>query len=104
MDYAFTYAEDEKLEAEKDYPYRGVDDQCNYDATKGKVKATGVRDVNPNEPEQLKAALNLGPVSVAIQADSKIFQNYVDGVINSEECGTNIDHGVLAVGYGKEGA
>jgi len=66
MDYAFTYAEKEKIEAESDYPYRAVDDQCNYDESKGKVKVTGVRDVNPNEPQQLKAALNLGPVSVAI--------------------------------------
>lgn len=24
-------------------------------------------------------------------------------MITDEECGTNIDHGVLAVGYGKEG-
>ena len=66
MDYAFAYAQKDLMEAETDYPYRAVDDQCNYDASKGKVKATGVRDVNPNEPEQLKAALNLGPVSVAI--------------------------------------
>ena len=104
MDYAFTYAEDQLLEVEQDYPYRAVDDECNYDVAKGKVKASGVRDVAPNDPQQLKAALNLGPVSVAIQADSKIFQNYVDGVINTDECGTTIDHGVLAVGYGKEGA
>jgi hypothetical protein len=61
------------LEAEQDYPYRAVDDECRYDAAKGKVKVTGVRDVAPNDPQQLKAAINLGPVSVAIQADSRIF-------------------------------
>ena len=103
MDYAFTYAEKDSVETESDYPYRAVDDQCKYDASKGKVKVTAVRDVTPNDPQQLKAALNLGPVSVAIQADSKIFQSYAEGVINSPECGTNIDHGVLAVGYGKDG-
>jgi hypothetical protein len=61
------------LEAEQDYPYRAVDDECRYDAAKGKVKVTDVRDIAPNDPQQLKAAINLGPVSVAIQADSRIF-------------------------------
>lgn len=103
MDYAFKYTETSSLEAENDYPYVGTAGTCTYDSKKGKVKATSVKDVTPNRPEQLKAALKLGPVSVAIQADSRVFQSYSGGVLNSQECGTEIDHGVLAVGYGKEG-
>ena len=41
-------------------------------------------------------------MSVAIQADSTVFMYYSGGIINSSSCGTNLDHGVLAVGYGKE--
>jgi C1A family cysteine protease len=55
--------------------------------------------VKPNDPTELKAALVLGPVSVAIEADQFAFQAYTSGVITSN-CGTNLDHGVLAVGYG----
>jgi C1A family cysteine protease len=42
----------------------------------------------------------LGPVSVAIEADQDVYQSYTGGVI-SKGCGTNTDHGVLIVGYGK---
>ena len=56
----------------------------------------------PNSVEQLKAAIDLGPVSVAIEADQYVFQFYESGIINDASCGTKLDHGVLAVGYGKE--
>ena len=35
MDYAFTYAETAKIETESDYPYKGSDGHCSYDASKG---------------------------------------------------------------------
>ena len=44
-----------------------------------------------------------GPVSVAIEADKIAFQGYTGGVITGSACGTQLDHGVLAVGYGPEG-
>ena len=63
-------------------------------------KVAGYTDVG-SSAAQLKAAIQKGPVSVAIEADKPAFQGYTSGVITSG-CGTTLDHGVLAVGYGSE--
>ncbi|OMJ77282.1 hypothetical protein SteCoe_23150 [Stentor coeruleus] len=55
-------------------------------------------NVTPNSVSALENALALGPVSVAIEADQPAFMYYQSGVINSN-CGTNVDHTLLAVGY-----
>jgi len=55
--------------------------------------------VQENSDQALQEALGLGPVSIAIEADKSVFQLYRQGVL-SGTCGTKLDHGVLAVGYG----
>merc|ERR1740138_107578 len=47
------------------------------------------------------SALMLGPVSIAVEADKSVFQSYRSGVMTGM-CGTQLDHGILAVGYGTE--
>lgn len=66
------------------------------------VHATSCSNVKANDQLSLKAAVSKQPVSIAIEADTAIFQSYSSGVITSAKCGTNLDHGVLAVGYGEE--
>jgi len=104
MDNAFKYAMNVKIEKESDYPYKGrtFGGDCNYDAAKGVAQVVSYVDVETNNVDALKNALANGPVSVAIQANKPVFQMYKGGIITSEECGTNLDHGVLCVGYGEE--
>jgi cathepsin L len=102
MGLAMDYTAKSPLELEGDYPYKAVDQSCKYDKSKGKSSNKGHTNVKPNSAADLKAAIAEGPVSVAIEADTFVFQFYSGGILNSKSCGTNLDHGVLAVGYGSD--
>lgn len=88
---------------EESYPYTSGDGASNgtcYDTctvVAGTTPTTWT-DVAQTEAD-LKSAVAIQPVSVAIQANQLAFQLYSSGVL-SGRCGTNLDHGVLAVGYG----
>lgn len=68
---------------------------------------TGIRDkghmnVPKNSPDQMKAAVALGPVTVGICAEPRSFMNYSGGIYDNTKCGTDLDHAVLTVGWGTE--
>merc|ERR1711874_170206 len=63
----------------------------------------GYTDVPSRDEDALKSAVSQQPVSVAIEADKSAFQFYSGGVLDNSACGTNLDHGVLVVGYGTDG-
>jgi C1A family cysteine protease len=95
------YTEQNPLVLETDYPYLAKDGTCHYDRTKGLVGATDVYTDRTKDADGLRSLLQEGPVSVAIEADQSAFQLYHGGVVTSG-CGTKLDHGVLAVGYGTD--
>merc|ERR1711976_506045 len=84
---------------ESSYPYTARDGSCNssFSTAIPQGGVTGYTDVS-NSASALKSALNGQPISVAIQADQSVFQQYTGGVITSG-CGSQLDHGVLATGY-----
>ena len=101
MDYGFQYIIDNKgITSETNYPYTAQDGTCNKQKA-GQVFATisGFTDVSTNSEMALMTAVVQQPVSVAIEADQSVFQLYSGGVMTAK-CGTNLDHGVLLVGYG----
>lgn len=106
MDLAFMYCQQYSLETEANYPYTsgtGKVGTCQYSASKASgVKAASHTDVQHRSQTALMTALAGQPVSVAIEADKLVFQQYRTGVLSSSACGTQLDHGVLAVGYGTE--
>uniref|UniRef100_A0A6C0KA89 Peptidase C1A papain C-terminal domain-containing protein n=1 Tax=viral metagenome TaxID=1070528 RepID=A0A6C0KA89_9ZZZZ len=97
MDYAFEYIIDNGICTEEDYPYIAHEKVCSNCTDAVYIK--NCADVKPMSDEALQEAVAKQPVSVAIEADSASFQSYSGGVYDSPECGTNLDHGVLVVGY-----
>jgi len=103
MALAFTFLKSNFAELESVYPYKGRDGTCQQGSkAHTTVKATSYTNVTRNSVSALVASIAKGPTSVAIQADKSAFQTYRSGVLSGSACGTNLDHGVLAVGYGTE--
>ncbi|RQW15005.1 hypothetical protein EHS17_16055, partial [Rhodobacteraceae bacterium CH30] len=104
MDYAFEFIiKNGGIDTEEDYPYTGRDGRC--DATRKNAKVVsidGYEDVPLNDESALKKAVSNQPIAVAIEAGGREFQFYTSGIFTGS-CGTELDHGVLAVGYGSEG-
>jgi len=103
MDQAFQYVMSQGIELESTYPYTAQDGNCQYSASQVKFKNTGFKDVTANSESQLQAAVAQQPISIAIEADQSCFQFYTSGVLDDKSCGTQLDHGVLIVGYGTQG-
>mgnify|MGYP000947881138 CR=1 FL=1 len=102
MNLAFNYVAATGIVLEADYPYKGVDQTCNIPTDTPRAHISGYRNVTANSSDSLKSAVAKNPVSVAIQADSSEFQLYKSGVLTGDGCGIELNHGVLAVGYGTQ--
>ena len=102
MQNAFAYVHDNGLTTEALYPYTATSSRSSCKKFEPVTFVSGCVNVIPNELE-LTYAVAKQPVSVSIEADSRSFQLYKSGVYDDASCGTTLDHGVLAVGYGTEG-
>ena len=86
------------IETETDYPYKAVNQKCVYDEAKVKGIIRSYATIAANDCDGLLHALTIQPVSVAIAANA--IMSYTSGIFNNSRCGTQLNHGVTAVGYG----
>jgi len=97
MDTAFAYVRDNGICTEEEYQYNANDNNCSK--CEKVVQLKSYCDI-PNNEDALLKYVAIQPVSIAIEADSMDFQMYKSGVFNYSECGEELDHGVVLVGYG----
>jgi len=93
MDYAFQYVIAKGITTEAKYPYKAVDQTCKTQG--GTFKISKYTDVASGNCNSLKTAVAGQPVAIGVDAEE--WQFYSGGVFNN--CGSQLDHGVLAVGY-----
>ncbi|XP_037299068.1 putative cysteine proteinase CG12163 [Manduca sexta] len=92
------------LESEDDYPYEGSDDKCSFNKTLARVQISGAVNITSNETDMAKWLVKHGPISIGINANAMQF--YMGGISHPWRmlCNpSNLDHGVLIVGYGAKG-
>jgi C1A family cysteine protease len=105
MDNAFKWVgKNGGLCKEEDYPYVSgttmTSGTCKTTCTLvSQTKVISYVDVTPSSDTAMMTAVAKQPVSVAIEADQLNYKQYSSGILTSK-CGTNLDHGVLLVGYG----
>jgi len=108
MDNAFQWVESNGIASESAYPYTsgsGTTGTCSTSKKNSPVATiSSYTDVESNSKSALLSAVAQQPVSIAIEADKSVFQLYSSGVMSSTSCGTNLDHGVLVVGYSQSGS
>ena len=105
MDNAFTWiSKNGGLCTAAEYPYisgDGSTESCKSSCSPIlKSKVQSYTDVESTD-DDLMQAISQQPVAIAIEADQRDFQLYKSGVFTGT-CGTNLDHGVLVVGYGSD--
>ncbi|KAL0877010.1 hypothetical protein Bca101_026715 [Brassica carinata] len=91
------------LRTNHDYPYKAVNGVCeaSLKANNKNVMIDGYEILPANDEHALRKAVAHQPVTAVIDSSSREFQLYESGVFDGT-CGTNLNHGVVVVGYGTE--
>lgn len=101
MDKAFDYMVANGVVRETKYSYKAEDQKCKKTKTwNPELYLSGYTFVQENNYNALASAVHQQPVSVAVDASN--WSLYSSGVFTSDWCETNLNHGVLLVGYNLE--
>ncbi|KAK5582438.1 hypothetical protein RB653_004023 [Dictyostelium firmibasis] len=106
MNNAFEYILSNKgIDTESSYPYTAETGKvCLFNKSDVGATIRGYVNITAGSEISLENGAQHGPVSVAIDASHNSFQLYVSGIYYEPKCSpTELDHGVLVVGYGVQG-
>uniref|UniRef100_A0ACD5TQP9 Uncharacterized protein n=1 Tax=Avena sativa TaxID=4498 RepID=A0ACD5TQP9_AVESA len=99
MDDAFKFIiKNGGLTKESSYSYSAADDKCQSGSSSA-ATIKSYEDAPTNDEGALMKAVASQPVSVAMDGGNMTFQFYSGGVMTGS-CGTDLDHGIAAIGYG----
>jgi len=87
------------IDSEDSYAYEGEDGSCRFNKQSVAATITNWTMLSSNETEMQSWLYQNGPIAVAVSAEE--WQFYIFGVFYLP-CTTDLDHGVLIVGYGSE--
>ena len=100
--WAYDYLKVNKEMTEASYPYKGVDQTCQYDESDGVTYVSSYGSTSGTSANLNKISSH-GPVNVAVSAGNNVFMYYDGGIITTDDgCPDYIDHAIAAVGYGVE--
>lgn len=85
------------------YPYTGVKASCMASTCTKQATVSSFLTVQRQSQAALEYAVALQPVVTPIQADQADFMFYSGGIMDGT-CGTALNHAVVVVGYGTDGA
>ncbi|CAD5327581.1 putative actinidain [Arabidopsis thaliana] len=91
------------LGTDNDYPYKALNGVCDgrLKENNKNVMIDGYENLPANDESALMKAVAHQPVTAVVDSSSREFQLYESGVFDGT-CGTNLNHGVVVVGYGTE--
>ncbi|CAG9854679.1 unnamed protein product [Phyllotreta striolata] len=98
MVYGLEYVRDHGIESEDSYPYEAKQGDCKADPNKSVLKIKSFKLVDVSTEALKNAVGTVGPISVGLSSSG--LQNYAGGIID-QNCQGQVDHAVLAVGYGE---
>ncbi|XP_032902577.1 cathepsin L1-like [Amblyraja radiata] len=98
------FIKEKGISSEQSYPYTAKDGECKVNRNDNVATCKGVRIIQKNSETDLATAVaTVGPISVSIDAEHRSFMLYKSGIFYEPRCSSDqLDHEVLAVGYGTE--
>jgi len=99
----YQFAKDSGIASEAAYPYTAVVGTCQpYSSVLTNVVSWV--QVPVNDENAMMSAVQVQTLSILLAGDHKPFQYYAGGVLDTDagDCGTDLDHAVLLVGYGTD--